>query len=236
MKKKTKKKVRIKGLLVLLLIVYLIGMFLYYLFTVSYSTIVVKGNDLISEKEVISLAKIKDNTSIFKILFANTCNGIEKSDYVKKCKINVSLDRKITFNIEENKILFYDSLNKKYLLSSGKQIDDLGFIGYPILINYTPSDVLDNFVKGLSKIDTNIINMISEIEYNPDRYNDTIIDEDRFLLRMNDGNEVYVNSVNIKKLNNYQSIFASVDDKGILYLDSSSKTYIFKKYGDVNES
>ena len=49
---------------------------------------------------------------------------------------------------------------------------------------------------------------------------------------MKDGNTVYVNLINIEKLNKYQEIYAVVNDKGILYLDSSSKNYIFKKYGE----
>ncbi len=74
--------------------------------------------------------------------------------------------------------------------------------------------------------------MISEIEYSVEKYNDKVVDEERFLLRMIDGNTIYVNLVNIEKLNKYQEIYAALQDKGTLYLDSSSKNYVFKKYSE----
>ena len=53
--------------------------------------------------------------------------------------------------------------------------------------------------------------MISEIEYSVEKYNDRVVDEERFLLRMIDGNTIYVNLVNIEKLNKYQEIYAWKD-------------------------
>ena len=49
---------------------------------------------------------------------------------------------------------------------------------------------------------------------------------------MIDGNTIYVNLVNIEKLNKYQEIYAALQDKETLYLDSSSKNYVFKKYSE----
>ena len=67
--------------------------------------------------------------------------------------------------------------------------------------------------------------MIDKIEYNPDISEDVVIDKNRFLLTMNDGNLVYINTLNIKRLNDYISIYSSIssslnNQKGILYLDS----------------
>ena len=49
---------------------------------------------------------------------------------------------------------------------------------------------------------------------------------------MKDGNTIYVNLINIEKLNKYQEIYSALTDKGTLYLDSSSKNYVFKKYSE----
>ena len=58
-----------------------------------------------------------------------------------------------------------------------------------------------------------------------------MIDETRFFLRMTDGNSVYVNLINLKKLNSYIEIYASLEGKsGILYLDSSSDRISFSLY------
>ena len=74
--------------------------------------------------------------------------------------------------------------------------------------------------------------MISEIEYDPDKLNDVVLDETRFLLRMNDGIKIYVNIYNINELNNYLEIYDAILKNGstpnaCLYLDSNSENYIY---------
>ena len=57
---------------------------------------------------------------------------------------------------------------------------------------------------------------ISEIEYSP-----VNVDEDRFLLYMDDGNFVYVTLTKIEKMNKYNDIKDELMGKrGIIYLDS----------------
>ena len=54
----------------------------------------------------------------------------------------------------------------------------------------------------------------------PDK-DDKIVDDTRFLLKMNDGNSVYINLAKLKSLKSYQKIYASLGDKkGVLHLDS----------------
>ncbi len=78
---------------------------------------------------------------------------------------------------------------------------------YPIIIN---------FINYFSKIDTNILTKISEIEYVPNE-----VDKQRFLLTMNDGNYVYITLTKITKINKYNSIKDQLEGKlGIIYLDS----------------
>ena len=48
---------------------------------------------------------------------------------------------------------------------------------------------------------------------------------------MSDGNHVYVNLINLSKLNNYIEIYASLEGKsGTLYLDSSSDKISFSEF------
>ena len=94
-----------------------------------------------------------------------------------------------------------------------------------------------SLIKALKKIDTNILNMISEIEYSPDIKNEKVIDKNRFLLRMNDGNYVYINLANIDNLNKYEEIYTTLDEnkKGILNLDSTSKGVVFQPFDLIKE-
>ncbi|MBQ6840581.1 MAG: FtsQ-type POTRA domain-containing protein [Bacilli bacterium] len=231
--KKKKRKLRISGLIFILLVLYIIAMLGYYLFTMPIKRIIVNGNVNVTEHEILKMANISVETSVFKASSSSIKKRLKEIPLIDDVKIKKSILGTITITIEENKLLFYDVLTGKLYLSNENTIaEEDKYIGYPTLVNYVPSDILKSFIKGLSKIDEDIIAMISEIEYSPDKYNDVVIDDERFLLRMNDGNIVYINIVNIEKLNRYQTIYASVGSGGILYLDSSSENYIFDKDGD----
>ena len=85
-------------------------------------------------------------------------------------------------------------------------------LGIPTLINYTPSDIYDNLIKKLNNINIDILKKVSEIEYSPDIKNEKVIDKNRFLLRMNDGNYIYINLANMDNLNKYEEIYATLDE------------------------
>ncbi len=236
--KKKRRKIRISGVILILLILYLVAMCGYYLFTMKIKSINVKGLNYLSENEVLSSANIDLDTSIFKILTSSIKKKIEKIPLVKSAKFHINLNGELIIEIKENKILFLNSLDNKIVLEKGKTIENKDYKGVPVLVNYVKSESYTNLIEALGKIDSDILFMISEIEYKPDEYNGVILDEERFLLRMNDGNLVFVNNVNMEKLNRYQSIYASVGSGGVLYLDSNSDNYIFTIYtedGNVEE-
>ena len=73
-------------------------------------------------------------------------------------------------------------------------------------------------INKLSLVDNEILEKISEIEYTSTSY-----DSERFLLYMNDGNQVYITLNKIKEFNNYSKIKKEIGThKGILYLDSGN--------------
>ena len=76
--------------------------------------------------------------------------------------------------------------------------------------------VYDKFVNKFTKVNPEVLLKISHIEYTP---ND--LDKERFLLYMIDSNYVYITLSKIDKLNKYNSIIQSMENKkGIIYLDS----------------
>ena len=61
-----------------------------------------------------------------------------------------------------------------------------------------------------------ILLKISQIEYVPNE-----VDDERYLLYMNDGNSVYITLSKITKINQYGSIVNQMEGRnGIIYLDS----------------
>ena len=66
-KTKKRRRINIRGVLVVLLVIYLIGMFLYYLINLPIKNIVIKGTSRISDTQIIETAKLKNYPAIFKL-------------------------------------------------------------------------------------------------------------------------------------------------------------------------
>lgn len=83
-------------------------------------------------------------------------------------------------------------------------------------MSHIDNDKIIEFARKFSNINNDILRQISEVEYSP-----LLVDSDRFLLYMCDGNFVYVTLTKIDKLNKYNDIKDElIDKKGIIYLDS----------------
>ena len=231
--KGNKKKVNIIALIVILLVVYLVGSFIYYLATLPIKNIYIKGNNYLSDAEIIETAKIKNYPPLLRVSRSGVKKRLKKNNYIDDVKIKKKLNGTIIITISESKPVFYNRSTNKIVLLNKKEVDNNLDIRIPSLINIVPNDLYDAFVSSLSKVDYDVILQISEIEYSPDIINGKIIDQERFLLRMIDGNSVYTNPVNIKRLNNYFKAYDKLPDgvKGIFYFDSNSDNNMFKMYG-----
>ena len=242
-KKNKKRKIRLRGLLVILLGIYLIITCAYYLFKMPIKNIEINGNQYYKDNYIINYLNL-DNTSIFKVSKSKIKKELLKLDLISDVKIRKNYLGSLTLDIKEERILFYNLSNKKVILSSGKMIDDNNYLGIPTLINYVPEDIYQEFVQKLSKIDSKILKLVSEIEYSVSMVDNKVIDDKRFLFRMNDGNTVYINTINIEKINNYVEIYEAIvnkngDVKGCLYLDSNSDNNHFnncEEKGEGNEN
>ncbi len=233
MGKKTKKrKIKFRGILVIILFIYLIGSFFAYIINLKIKNIYINGTNLIKDYEIIEIANLKKYPSILKLNKDKTCAKIKKISLINSCKIKKSITGKLTINIEEAKPLFINRSIGKVILSNKKEVDSKQFTNIPILINIVPERIYNKLITALTKINSDTISLISEIEYNPDIKDDVILDEERFYLRMNDKNRVYINIINIERLNNYMNIYSTLESgvTGTLSLDSAnSDNTIFKK-------
>ena len=232
-KKVKVKKLSFKGFLIILLTLFLVGYGCYYFFKMPIKNIYITGNNLLSDNEIIKTANIKNYPSMFEVSNDEIKNNLKKIPLISEVKIKRNIFGKLTLNITEGQILFYNLNKNKLVLDDGREIDDSqNYKGIPTLINYVPDKIYKKLIKSLQKVDTNVIALISEIEYSPSKSNDEIIDDTRFILRMNDSNTVYANLLNIKNLNHYKEIYSTLNnEKGNLYLDSSNEeNFYFQKY------
>ena len=230
-KKVIKRKIKWKVLLKIFFLLFGVGLLFFYLMNVKTKHIVISGNSLVSDNEIIITAGFKNYPYLFRISNKEIKERLESIPLLTSIKVQKSLLGTLTIYVEETKPLFYNRNNDRLVLSDGKEVTSAILDGVPTLINYVPDTLYDRLVEELASIDKNVLTLISEIEYQPWQSNDVMIDDTRFFLRMTDGNSVYVNLINLQKLNTYIEIFASLEDKkGILYLDSSSDKISFSLY------
>ncbi len=219
-KKIRKRKFNFLKFLIFCLFIYLIASILFYVLDKPIKNIVILNNYYIADEEIIETAKIDDYPSFLKTFSSSMSKRIKKISLVKDVKIRKKLGYIVEIDIEEYKILYQNKSNNMYVLDNGNEVELAKSINsIPILINYVPDKVLKSFkIEYADKIDREIIDKISEIEYSPTAY-----DENRFLLYMLDGNEVYVTTYKLKSLNKYLNISKQLEGKnGILYLDSGN--------------
>lgn len=234
--KEKKKKIRFKGLLIVILFLYLFGSLFYYLVGKPIRNINIEGNSYFKDSYLIDYLDLK-NLSILKVSKSSIKKKLLEIDLISDVKVDKNYLGKLNIIVVEEKVLFYNSLNKKIVLSNGEEIsNNSSFLGVPTLINRVDDKVNSDLIKSMSNINKDVLMLISEIEYNPSIINNKTIDETRFIFYMNDGNKVYINTINMEKINNYLSIYEAILNKsdvvkGCLYLDSNSENNHFNTCG-----
>ena len=219
MAKKKRVKKFFKVIFIIFILIFVLYIFPCYILDIRLKNIYIKNNNILSDKEIIEIASLEDYPNYYKINTFKIKKDLMKSPYIKDCKVYKGLFNKITIDITENKILFIRLDTKKIVFDNKKEIDyDKELLNIPYLINYVPDTKYNTLINKLSKIDNEVLYKISEIKYDPNKY-----DEDRFLLYMNDDNYVYVTLTKMNLLNKYNEAVTKFEGKkGTLYLDSGN--------------
>lgn len=221
MAKKKKRRVNkiFKTLFIILVLVFILYIFPCYILDIRIKNIYIKNNNILTDKQIIEIANLKDYPNYYKTNTFKIKKDLMNNPYIKDCKVYKGLFNKITIDITENKILFIRLDTKKIVFENKKEIDyDKELLNVPYLINYVPDTKYNTLIDKLNKIDKEVLYKISEIKYDPNKY-----DEDRFLLYMNDDNYVYVTLTKMNLLNKYNEAITKFEGKkGTLYLDSGN--------------
>ena len=213
-KQKKKRRLRVGRLFLLLLFISVISFALIRFVDVPIRNIIIKGNDVLTDQEIIEIAELEDYPSYFSTFSFSVKNKILKNKYVKSVKVSKGI-LSIKISITEKKVLYVDSLTNEKITDDGIAIKDDKIIFVPYLVNEVPQKKKSGFLKAMNKIDKDILCQMSEIKYDPNE-----IDDDRYYVNMNDGNSVYLTVNKFDKLNKYNTILENVGKQnGTLYLD-----------------
>ena len=218
MKRRQKKKINLKKILLFFMLLIVIYLIVVLFLNVKTKNIIILNNEYYTDEKIIETAGIENYPKFILLNKKSIKDKLKKLDLIEDVKISKKWGFILKIDVKEKKVLYYVRSKEEYMTSDKNTYKLDNLLGYPTLINYVPEDIEKSFVRELSKIDTNIIKMISEIEYSK-----TDFDDKRFLLYMNDGKEVYITVSRVNLLNKYIEIIQKLGKKdGILYLDSGN--------------
>lgn len=217
-----KRKLKMRNVFLFFIIVALVFLFFTYLSEIRIKSIIVKNNSFYDDWQIIEIADLDDYPKTFENFSIAIEKKLLKNSYIKEANVSKRWFTTVVIEVEENLPLFYYVPNSKTVLSNKKEVSDN--FSVPTVINYIPDKIYSDFISEMNNIDYSILTRMSEIKYDP---ND--VDDERFLVTMNDGNYVYLTLDKYSKIDKYLDIIKRFDNKkGILYLDSGEYFKIFE--------
>lgn len=225
---KIKKKKRLKLIPFLLFVLVITGAFFLVdvLLDTRIENIVIKGNKLVTDQQIIDEAGLSNYPSFYKTTSYNIKKALEKNSFIKEVKVKRSFYHVITIEVSEYKVLLKKETTGKLVLENMNEVTTNQEIPYtvPRLVNDVPKNKYSKLLKNLLKVKRSVRSSISEFYYDPNEF-----DKDRFLLYMDDGNSVYLTLTKFRMINYYNDVLPQLDGKkGILYLDSGNHFQIME--------
>lgn len=214
-----RRKIKFLSLLIVLLILGGLSFTIYLLLQIPVKNIIIKNTSYLNDDMILELGGIKNYPKFLLTSSSKVEKKISSSPYIASCKLHKRLGFVFEIDVLENKALFYDNTKGKIIFDNLEEVREGDyFFSVPRLINSVPDNKYKKLVKAMNKIESSILNKISDMEYQPNDY-----DKDRFLLYMNDGNMVYLTLTKFKMINHYNDVLTQLDNhKGILYLDNGN--------------
>lgn len=221
--KQKKRKLNKKRVFSVLFLFIVLSIVIIKVFNSNIKNIYVKGNEMLTDQQVIDIAGIQDYPTSVNNLSVTLEKRLEKNQYILEANVTKSkFTSKVTIEIIENYPLFYHQIENKVILYNGDKVTDNFTV--PTIINHIPDTIYEKFFKAIKKVKKDVLYRMSEIQYSP---ND--VDEERFFVVMNDGNYVYLTLNKFLSINKYVDMIKTFDNKkGILYLDSGEYFDIFE--------
>ncbi|WP_230499888.1 cell division protein FtsQ/DivIB [Sutcliffiella rhizosphaerae] len=201
------------------------------------AVIEVTGNNHVSKEEIINLAEITKETSIWRVNEEKKSELILEHKEIAEATVQRKFPNSVEINVKENNRVayIYESNNYYPVMDNGKMLSVLEIGNHlpddaPLMMNWRNGEMVEYFIGELIKLPQSIINSISEIHHTP-----TEIDANHITLFMNDGFEV---SATIRgfseKMIAYPSVVEQLDPsvKGVINLEVGT---FFKPYESVEE-
>jgi cell division protein FtsQ len=186
-------------------------------------TITINGNGVYSAEEIVNQSGLSNNTNIWKINKEETVSKLQRLSEIKEAEIEIHWPNTVIIQVKEHKRIAYLKQANNFfpVVENGKILKSRSAkkipVNSPILFEFKKGAALNQLVKELEKLPSEISNSISEIHYTPKK-----TDPYHISLFMNDGFEVSATLRSFsEKMVHYPSIISQLDPnkKGIIDLE-----------------
>lgn len=221
LKQARKKKANRRLIIYLSIFFLLIAIIVYMQSPLSHIKVInVEGVEHVDEQEILKRSELNTETNIWTVTKKSIEQRIEKHPVVSNVEIRKKLPSTIEINVTEFERVGYVFQDNGYylLLENGNMLSEpqqpTG--DAPLLLQFTDESYLQRMTEELKNLPKSILNLISEIYWNPAEE-----DENKILLYMNDGIMVDSSIRDFsEKMKIYPSIAAQIEpgSKGILHI------------------
>lgn len=236
--KKNKRHLNKKRFLGFLFIIGLIASGIMVILNIRVKNVIIIGNNYVSDATIIRKGNLRDYPLFRDVSSKTLQQELNEIPLIEVNKIVKYPNGILKIVVDEEKPLAYIISNEEILTSKNniyKDID-LKVASMPTIRTILSNDASLNLVKALNKIDDNIRQMVSEIEYSPTiSSSGKVIDDKRFTFYMNDGNIAIINTINIDKFNDYLEVVSKTYDSfghvvtGTYNFDSGTSNVVFQE-------
>src|SRR5699024_8577115 len=227
LKQERKKKANRRLIFYLSIFFLLISIIVYLQSPLSHvRTITVSGNSFVSDERVIEQSGIAKGKNIWTVNEAEAIRVIKENPVIDEADVNAKLPWTVDINITEFNHVGYAVQNDSYypILGNGKVLKDLEQKATggeaPLLIGFSDDEYLKAMTQELKKLPKGILELISEIHWQPSDDN-----ERKIKLYMNDG---YIVDGTIRDFADNMSVYPSIvsqldkESKGIIHIGAGA--------------
>lgn len=236
-KKAQRKKLK-KGFKNSILFVLVLVFFIGYVYSPlnNVSEIKVAGNKNVTEKDILELSEISEQTRFWPHDFNKNSKLLKRNKMIKTVTIKRKFPNKVVVKVEEHDKVAYLLEGKKLfpVLSNGSVIrvsSSVSVSDLPILVNWKEGKELEKISNELLHVSADAKNLISEIHYSPNEINPL-----RIAVFMTDGIEINGTITGFaKKIDAYPSIATKIppDVEGIIDMEVG---YVLKPFKSESDS
>lgn len=223
LKQARKKKANRRLVFYLSIFFFLIAIIVYLQSPLSHvKSIIVTGNSLYQEGEVIEQSGIKKGTNIWTINKEEIIETLENDPLIKNVEVETKLPWTVEIQLVEHERVGYMKKENEFypVLGNGTVLEESKINRLsgdaPLLLSFSQEDMLVEMSKELSNLPKNILNIISEIHWTPTDKNKNDI-----TLFMTDGFMVQSSIRNFsEKMKVYPSIASQLEpgSEGIIHI------------------